>query len=81
MFCFRLLWKTLCSNDVVIVFNFSKKDSQDMLWVRIWKMEFDYCVLRKVFYSFENFKKKIWVSFYSKFVDFFSKAAHYWLMR
>ena len=36
--------------------------------------------LLKSSYSFGNLKKKFWVSFYSKFACFFSKAA-YWLMK
>ena len=47
--------------------------SLDLAWVRIWKTEFDSGVLLKAFYSFGNFKKIFWVSFYDKFAGFFRK--------
>ena len=36
-----------------------------------------------MFYSFSNFQKMFWagVSFYSNFIDSFSKAAYYWLIK
>ena len=65
------MWK-ICSKHRVMVCKLWTL-SLDLPWVRIWKTEFDWSILLKAFYSFDDFKKVFWASFYSKFAGFFSK--------
>ena len=67
-----------------MIFHFEKRSlSLDLRWVRIWKTEFVWGVLLKAFYYFRNFQKMFWawVSWDSNFLDSFSKAAYYCLIK